>query len=175
MEKISVSIKDLQQDEYTRFQCMYGCSSFKKHPLCPPACPDYGWYSKLLNSYNYAMICYEFICPESVHDLQKQRFNFQSSLVEEEFRLKREGYFYALSFTSGACILCGERSCSKTECNRKTVGRSPICSTGLNLSKLLVDIVGLSNQEALRYWGFLGKNLDERNRLEGLNVGLILY
>lgn len=175
MKKISVPLIELQSDEYTRFQCMYGCPNYKRNPLCPPACPDFEWYAKLLHSYSSAMICYEQYDFESKQDLQKKKFEFQELLIKEEFRLKKEGHYYALSFTSGACILCGERNCNEAECNRKTIGRSPICSTGLNLKKILVDNIGLPVEELVRYWDFVKSNFDKISEHKELNVGLILY
>ena len=174
MKIISLPTNKLPCDEYTRLQCMYGCPNYKRNPLCPPGCPDFEWFNKLLNSYSSAVIFYKFYEFESKQELHKNRFDFQESLIKEEFRFKKEGNYYALSFTSGPCILCGERNCTKTECNRKTIGRSPICSTGLNLKKIIVDYVGLKAEDFVYYWDFLELKFDTITDRKDLNIGLIL-
>lgn len=176
MKKIEIPPSSLIIQECTRFQCSLNCANYNRHPMCPPACPEINWFKDLIKSYDHAILCYEVIHFDDRFDLWVRQKAFQGELLEEEHALKRKGHFFSLCFFSGACSMCDEAICRKTECGRPNIGRMSICGTGIHLMELCRKNLMFTNDIYVSYWQTLiGKECIKDKDNQHLFLGLILY
>jgi len=176
MKTIAILPSSLIIQEYTRLQCRLNCLNYNRNPMCPPACPEISWFKNLIKSYTHAILCHEVINFDDSFKLREHQRVFQRKLLAEEHALKREGHFFSVCFFSGACSMCDENLCRQTECNRPSVGRVPICGTGINIVELCRKNLNFTQDVYASYWKTLltteySKKTDNRH----LCLGLILY
>ena len=134
--RLEMATSCLVFNESSRLQCLHGCKNYKRSPLCPPSCPDYGWFQNLIQSYNNVIVYYEVIEYVDRYDLIRKKNQFQTELLSEEQNLKKQGNCFAISFVSGACTMCENKECILDECTQPLIGRMPICATGIDLNQL---------------------------------------
>lgn len=176
MIEVSCIASALKFVERTRLQCMHGCLHYKRHPMCPPASPDISWFKSLFKSYERATVLYEIIHFTDSIELLVRRNKFNSKLIEREQLLKKQGYHFALGFTSGACSACENKACNAPECTRLLTGRAPVCAVGIDLMHLCTEMLYLPLHNALSYWiPNLSRNYFEERPDHYLGLGLILY
>lgn len=156
MQEIECSPTSLKFRDYTRLQCMHGCFNYKRNPLCPPLCPDTNEFKHYIETCPKVKIFFEKIEYSDKFDLNEKRNLFHTELLKKEHQLKMEGKYYALCFVSGACTMCEKEKCNSDSCKRVTVGRTPVCATGIDLMHLTTEILGLSKKDAL---SFMNQNI----------------
>jgi predicted metal-binding protein len=144
--------------------------------MCPPACPEATWFKSLIASYDRAILYYDIISFADNFKLQEEQRLFQRKLLDEEHALKRKGFFFALSFFSGACVICDDTPCRQTECSRPSTGRVPICGTGINIAEISQKILNLPAGLHVSYWQLL-RSHERTKEIDHLHLclGLILF
>lgn len=176
MEILDFSPSILNIQERTRLQCMLNCIHGSRNPLCPPRCPDTAWFKNIIKCYEYAYLCYEIISYGDSVNLWKHIRAFQGKMLAKEHSLKRDGHFFAISFFSGACSMCDEHPCRLHECNRKSVGRTPICGTGINIAELCQPYPNLTQELQLSFWKpLLATEYVKYTNYKHLCLGVIFY
>lgn len=176
MDTTEIKASSLIIYEYTRLQCMLGCSNYNRNPMCPPMCPDVAWFKNLIASYDHCILCYKIINFDDNVKLGEQRRSLQRKMLEEEYALKRKGHFFAVSFFPGPCSICDNDPCKLTKCIRPSVGRAPICSTGVNIAQVCQNMLNIPTELHTSYWQPLYpkeyiKEIYNRN----FSLGFILY
>lgn len=176
MQEIECSQTLLKFKDYSRLQCMHGCSHYKRNPLCPPMCPDINEFKHYIERCQKVIILFEKIEYSDNFELSDKRNLFNTKLLEKEHRFKMDGKYYAVCFVSGACSMCEKEKCTSGRCKRVAVGRTPICATGIDLMHLTTKILDLSKEDTLSFMKQnLSKDYFDGNNNKYLCLGLILY
>ena len=176
MKKITISTDSLRVKANTRLQCMHGCLHYKVNPLCPPACPDVQWFENISLLFKKVNVFYEIFERSDMVDAVKKRKSFHVQLLDIERKLKMNGKCYTLCCISGACTICTKEVCSAKECERRLLGRTPVCATGIDLMHLFTGILKLPLGVALSFWKpNLSSDYFSKSNKSYLCLGLIFY
>ncbi len=176
MVEVECRVSSLVFSQMTRIQCLHGCLHFNRSPMCPPLASEVSWFEELLSSYSRVRILYERYEYSDFYELEVQRSRFNSSVLSVESTLKKDGHFYALGFISGPCSSCDADSCCLSGCNRPLLGRSPVCSAGIDLKHLAEHILNFPDGMFGNYWKkCFGSERFINDIDEHLCLGLVFY
>lgn len=155
---------------------MHACAHHKRNLMCSPMCTEEPDVVNLILSYNNARVLYEIIEYKDRKDLIAKKNKFQEGLLKSEAELRGSGNYYAMAFAAGPCTMCDTQECNKHNCHRPFLSRMSLCSTGIDLKHLTMQLLCLSQQEALSYWKLqLPQEYFVETDDKYLCLGLILY
>lgn len=92
--------------EWVRLKCQFGCPGFGRSHCCPPHTPTPEVTRRAIDSYQKAILLHR-----RIPDGRKRREEtkpFNEMIVRLEIDIFLDGYYKALSMTSGPCRLCKE-------------------------------------------------------------------
>ncbi|MBM4278282.1 MAG: DUF2284 domain-containing protein [Deltaproteobacteria bacterium] len=92
--------------EWVRLKCQFGCPGFGRSHCCPPHTPTPEVTRKVIDSYQKAILLHRRITDGIKRREETKQFNEMVVRLEAEIFL--DGYYKALSMTSGPCRLCKE-------------------------------------------------------------------
>jgi predicted metal-binding protein len=92
--------------EWVRLKCQFGCPGFGRSHCCPPHTPTPEITRKVIDSYQKAILLHRHIAGGAKRRERTKEFN--EIIVRLEVEIFLDGYYKALSMTSGPCRLCKE-------------------------------------------------------------------
>ncbi len=92
--------------EWVRLKCQFGCPGYGRSLCCPPHTPTPKVTRKVINSYQKAILLHRRIPDGRKRREETKQFN--EMIVRLEIDIFLDGYYKALSMTSGPCRLCKE-------------------------------------------------------------------
>lgn len=130
---------------WTHWKCRYGCPSYGKRLMCPPYTPSPEETRALLDEYEQALL-FRYKPPTT-----------QTIAVELEKRIFLEGFYSAISFTSGGCRLCKECNIKDGLCIKPKEARPSMESCGISVFDTAsnvgynLKVLNSRDQEFFRY------------------------
>ncbi|AEC52811.1 hypothetical protein PNA2_1897 [Pyrococcus sp. NA2] len=110
------------------------CPMYGKRPSCPPHAPSWKEAKELFKHYKRALII-KFKVDMKNFETEKRKVLLW--LLEEEKKLFRKGYYYALALFPGNCNLCDECTFeSEGKCKMPEKVRPSIDAIGIELSSI---------------------------------------
>ena len=113
---MEIDTKTVVTAPWTALKCQFGCDFYGRKFCCPPNTPDWEKTQKIIDCYNRGILF---------------RFHEMKPVTAAAVKVCREafldGYYKALAFGSGPCLLC--EKCSTEHCNfpKKTAPAMEAC------------------------------------------------
>ncbi len=91
---------------WVRFKCQFGCPMYQRSYCCPPHTPTPEQTRAIIDSYHRAILI-RFEAPDCEDRGERVRSHYEM-MTSFEGILFKDGYYKALIFLSGPCMLCKE-------------------------------------------------------------------
>lgn len=109
---VKVDAKSIVTAPWTNYKCRYGCDFYGKSACCPPHTPTWKETQEIIDCYEYGILfniedgCETGVTPIAV-EIGREAF--------------LDGYYKAIAFGSGPCLIC--KDCNIEHCRfpKKTV------------------------------------------------------
>ena len=122
--------------EWVRLKCQFGCPGYGRSHCCPPHTPTPEVTRKVIDSYQKAILLHRRIKNGTKRREETKQFN--EILVRLEVEIFLDGYYKALSMTSGPCRLCKECDLS-SPCKHGMEARPSMEACGVDVYKTARD------------------------------------
>jgi predicted metal-binding protein len=118
-----ISGRDVNVNQWVRFKCMFGCTSYGKRGGCPPAVPSIPECRELFAEYEHILVVRISVTLDDPNDLNEWSRETNLSLLPLERDTFLAGYHKALLLFMDECRLCTECPGTREECRNKTMAR----------------------------------------------------
>jgi predicted metal-binding protein len=122
--------------EWVRLKCQFGCPGYGRSHCCPPHTPTPEVTRKVIDSYQKAILLHRRIKNGTKRREETKQFN--EILVRLEVEIFLDGYYKALSMTSGPCRLCKECDLNSL-CKHGMEARPSMEACGVDVYKTAKD------------------------------------
>ncbi len=118
--------------EWVRLKCQFGCPGYGRSHCCPPNTPPPEVTRKVIDSYQKAILLHRRIPDGRKRREETKQFN--EMIVRLEIEIFLDGYYKALSMTSGPCRLCKECDLN-SPCKHGMEARASMEACGVDVFK----------------------------------------
>ena len=118
-----IDANDIIVENWVRFKCMFGCSSYGVKASCPPQVPSIQECREFFSEYHAAVLIHVRKQLKNPEDKDKWGNEINMDLIKLERDVFLSGYHKAFVMFIDECRLCYECALSRTECHYKKEAR----------------------------------------------------